>query len=114
MHKVSLVTVLTDCTVESQSRHLLSAALIGLRQVVNMLSKTFFLALLLAFAFAVSGVWAEDGESAMMDEEDEYVDPVTEVDDQALLIAHKQIKESKIVQGVNMTVAVSLYNVGKG
>lgn len=78
-----------------------------------MLAKRTFISCLLAFAFAMPGVWAE-GESSMVDEEDEYADPVMEVDDQALLIAHKQVKESKIVQGVNMTVAVSVYNVGKG
>jgi hypothetical protein len=74
--------------------------------------KYLLLASCLIFALAMP-VWAE-GESAMMDEEDEYVDPVPEIDDQALLIAHKLIKETKVVQGVNMTVAVSLYNVGKG
>lgn len=84
-----------------------------LAQSITMLSKSLFLTVLLAFPFAVPGVCAE-GESAMLDEDDEYADPVTEMDDQALLIAYKQIKESKIVQGVNMTVAVSLYNVGKG
>lgn len=80
-----------------------------------MWSKSLFVSLLIAITFAApGGVWADGAEGAMMDEDDEYADPVTETDDQAMIIAHKQIKESKIVQGVNMTVAVSLYNVGKG
>ena len=80
-----------------------------------MLSKSLFISLLIAFLFVAPGcVSADEPEGAMMDEDDEYADPVTETDDQAMIIAHKQIKESKIVQGVNMTVAVSLYNVGKG
>lgn len=73
-------------------------------------------ALLLLFGFLVAIVapraWAEGGGAVMDEEDDEYADP--EVVEPALLVAHKTVKTAKIVQGCNVTIAVSLFNVGTG
>ena len=73
-------------------------------------------ALLLLFTFFASVLLPStraDGSGAVIDEEDdEYADP--EVVEPALLVAYKSIKTPKIVQGCNVTIAVSLFNVGAG
>lgn len=71
---------------------------------------------LLGVAFVAPSLGALDGDGSKIsddkDDEDEYADPVAEP--AAALIARKYILEEKVVQGKNMTVVVTLYNVGKG
>eukprot|EP00892_Ulva_mutabilis_P009173 jgi/Ulvmu1/6628/UM003_0266.1 len=73
-------------------------------------------ALLLLFGFLTAVViptaWGEGAGAVIDEEDDEYADP--EVVEPALLVAYKSVKTAKIVQGCNVTIAVSLYNVGKG
>lgn len=69
--------------------------------------------LLLAFISAclLPRTWADEA-GAVIDEEDEYVD--AEVPQPALLVAYKNVKTPKIVQGCNVTMSISLFNVGTG
>lgn len=70
--------------------------------------------LLLAFISAciLPSVWAQEAGSVIDEEDDEYLDP--EVPEPALLVAYKHIKTEKIVQGCNVTMSITLFNVGKG
>jgi uncharacterized protein YccT (UPF0319 family) len=74
------------------------------------------LIVLLGVALVAPALGALDGDGSNIaddkDVEDEYADPVAEP--AATLIARKHILEEKVVQGRNMTVVVTLYNVGKG
>ena len=48
----------------------------------------------------------------MDEEDDEYDDP--EVPQPALLVAYKNVKTAKIIQGCNVTISLSVFNVGTG
>ena len=89
-----------------------------------------WLALLLLSLLAVGHVAADaaageplEDDSVVTDEpvlEDDFVDAspeeveAAEQLDQAVLIVHKRVLEDRIVQGRNMTMVVTLYNVGTG
>lgn len=70
--------------------------------------------LLLAFisACVLRSVWADATAAVMDEEDDEYDDP--EVPQPALLVAYKNVKTAKIIQGCNVTISLSVFNVGTG
>jgi hypothetical protein len=77
-------------------------------------NKSLLLFCILGLSFLAPSIVATEDGTAIEEEEDEYVDPIVENEEKALLIAYKHVLEPKIVQGCNMTIVLSVYNVGQG